>query len=208
VKPDRARIYLNVETTAPTVKEARSQNSSQVNKVMAAIQGLGLADLKMKSTNVSMTPVHSQDEKKEKLPQLLGYHITHTFTVLVRDDDPAKLAAAASRVLDAGLENGVNSVDQVAFFKEDLAPTRREALRMATEVALANAKAIAAGAQEILGEATSISGSPDYQARFDRNSNGITLPGAFAGDAGTLVAGEVEISCRISVTCILADAKK
>lgn len=206
VKPDHARVFLSVQTTAATVKEARTQNGGHVNKVMTAIQNLGLADLKMKSTNLRMEPVHSQEEKKDKLPQLIGYRVSHTFTVLVRDDDPAKLSAAAARVLDTALENGVNVVDQVVFFKADLIAVRRDALSKATEDALANAKAIAAGANEAIAEVTQLTGVPEYrEINFNSNTRFIA-PGGL--DVTSFIAGEVEVTCRIQVTCNLADAKK
>ncbi len=207
VKPDHGRVFLSVQTTAATVKEARTQNSGHVNKVMAAIQALGLADLKMKSTNLHMEPVYSQEEKKDKLPKLLGYRVSHTFTVLVRNDDPAKLSAAAARVLDTAVENGVNNVEKVVFFKADLTATRREALHKATEDALANANAIAEGAKVSVAEVAHLEGSPEFRGHAQPMSNSIVIAGA-GGDGTALVAGEVEITCRISVTCNLAEAKK
>ena len=205
-KPDHARVFLNVETTAATVKEARTQNSGHVNKVMAAIQALGIPNLKMKSTNMHMEPVYTKEEKREKLPQLLGYQVRHVFTVLVQNDDPIKLSAAASRVLDTALENGVNVVDQISFFRADLSAVRREALRFATEDALANAKAIAVGAELAIAEVIQLDGGPEYRPAFmHSNFSGAVLA---AGDATSLVAGEIEVTCQISVTCRVANAKR
>jgi uncharacterized protein YggE len=194
VKPDHARAFLRIQTTADTVKEARTQNANHVNKVMNAIKGLGLADLKMKSTNLHMEPVYSKEEKKDKLPQLLGYRVNHTFTILVRDEDSAKLGAAAARVLDTALENGVDHVEQVVFFKADLVATRREALQKATEDALANARAIAAGAQETVAAVARLD-SLDYGVA-QNNTNSMVALGA-NDDATALVAGDVEVSYRI-----------
>src|SRR5688572_1501720 len=68
VKPNRARVFLAVETTASTVKEARNENKKHVEKVLSSIQGLKIPDLKMKSTNVEVDVIHAKDEKLLKLP--------------------------------------------------------------------------------------------------------------------------------------------
>jgi uncharacterized protein YggE len=206
-KPDHARVFLSVQTTATNVKEARTQNGNHVNKVMNAIKGLGIADLKMKTTNLHVAPLYSQEEKKDKLPQLLGYRVNHAFTVLVRDDDIAKLSASAARVLDTALENGVNNVEQVVFFKEDLTAARRDALSKASADALANAKALASGVQETITEVANIDGSPEYRSIYQGNLNNAFVQVA-GGDDTSFVAGEIEVSCRISITCNLVDTKK
>ena len=47
-----------------------------------------------------------------QLPPISGYRISNTFTVLVQDDDPLKLGALASRVLDTALyEAGFRRTD-------------------------------------------------------------------------------------------------
>jgi uncharacterized protein YggE len=206
VKPDHARVFFSVQTTAATVKETRTQNAGHVNKVMNAIKALGLADLKMKSSNVHMAPVYAKDDKKDKLPELLGYRVHHDFTVLVHEDDPAKLSAAAARILDTALENGVSNVEQVVFLKADIVAPRREALLKATQDALANARAIAAGAQETVAAVAQLDGSPEFRLSQSNLSNSILLAGD--GNDTSLVAGEIEISCRIRATCVLADGKK
>src|SRR5437763_51334 len=83
VKPNRARLFFVVEDTASTVKAVREVNKKHVESVFAAIQGKKIPDLKMKSTNVQINVIHSTDDKLKKLPVVLGYRVTYTFTVLV-----------------------------------------------------------------------------------------------------------------------------
>src|SRR5207248_1314578 len=132
VKPDAARLFLTVETTAPTVKEARARNNEHVKKVMDTVQALRIPDLKMRSTNVQMTILHSRDDKKvDELPRVLGYRVSNSFTVLVTSDDPVKLAGHASKVLDTAIENGANLLDRISFFKVELTEAKRLALTKA-----------------------------------------------------------------------------
>ena len=102
-----------------------------------------------------------RETREDKLPHTVGFRITSTFTVLVQLDDPEKLGAAASKVLDCALENGANNLDQVMIFRKDVNAVRRQALTRAVEDALANARALASGANKTVLEATAIAGKKE-----------------------------------------------
>lgn len=202
VKPDSARVFFSVITMAPTIKEARNDNGARVKKVLDALGALKIPDLKMKSSDVNVDLVHSRNNHDE-LPRVIGYRITNSFTVLVTSDDVTKLNAGATRVLDTALENGVNNVQQIVFFRKDLVDARRQALTKAVEEATANAKALAAGAKVNLSDTVSISGQPEY---YYRDNNRAQVQNAFAPGGGgegdtPIVAGDLEVSCSVSVTC-------
>jgi uncharacterized protein len=208
VKPNRARLFLAVETTFPTVKQARAVNKQAVENVITAIQGLRIADLKMKSTNVEMDVVHSKPEKQDILPVILGYRVTYTFTVLVAGEDTEKLASAAAKVLDTALENGANTLQQIVFFRDDLTEIRRQTLTKATEDAVANAQALAAGAKRTVADILNIDSNPEHSFTAVHNpmSNSILAQPA-PGNSTELVAGDVEVTCRVSVTATFGAAK-
>src|SRR5438552_13076275 len=83
VKPDSARVYFGVQTMARTIKDARTQNGGKVKKVLDALTGLKIDNLKMKTSDVHVELVQSRDDR-DTLPQVLGYRITNSFTVLVQ----------------------------------------------------------------------------------------------------------------------------
>ena len=143
-----------------------------------------------------------------QLPPITGYRVSNTFTVLVEDDDPVKLGVLAGRVLDAALESGATSVQQITFLsKEGMTPARRKALTQAVEDALANAKALAAGARKDHVEVVSIDEQPVYRERpYSGNRNAmvqsanVALPPGGEGEAA-LVVGDLEVTCQVNVTC-------
>jgi uncharacterized protein YggE len=148
---------------------------------------------------VDLVQSHRGDDK---LPQVVGYRVTHTFTVLVQDDDTEKLNAGAGRVLDTALENGANVVQHVTFFKQHDTAAKREALTRAVEEAVANAKALAAGARVDLRDTITINGQPEYHWGGNRDLQSNVM--AIGGPGGTdtpLVAGDLQITCSVSVTC-------
>jgi uncharacterized protein YggE len=121
IRPDRARVFIGVQTYAATVKQARSQNAAQTKQVTDALTALKIPDLKMKSTNMTVELIPA-DVEGSRTPKVAGYRVTNTFTALIANDDPERLGPLAGRVLDTALESGANLVQQIVFFKEDTAP--------------------------------------------------------------------------------------
>jgi uncharacterized protein YggE len=203
VKPDSARVFFRVENYGQQVRESRAENAQKVKKVMDALQALKIPNLKMKSSNLSFQPViYNFPSAEMKLPKVLGYHATNNFTVLVENEDAIKLAEAASKVLDTALESGATGVEQIVFFKRNVEDIRRQALTKAVEEAMANARALARGADEKIASAITISGEPRiyYGGRTQNTQQNIAfLPGN--GSDTPLVAGDLEITCNVSVTC-------
>jgi hypothetical protein len=192
-----------VETYSPQVKEARTDNAQKTRKILDAIKALKIVNLKMKSDNVNVSLVMSQDRTPTTLPKLLGYHVTNSFTVLVENEDALKLGHSASEILDAALENGVTGVGRIMFFKKDSQALRREALTKAVEDAMTNARALARGADEKVLESITINGEPRYFIP-DGTSNNVNFQQDLnLGGAGStpLVAGALEITCNVNLTC-------
>lgn len=203
VKPDSARVFFRVENYGQQVREVRTDNAKRVKKVMDALRALKIDNLKMKSSNVNVQPVvHNFPQAEMKLPQVLGYHVINTFTVLVTNEDAVKLSEQASKVLDSALENGATGVEQIVFFKRDAEDVRRQALTKAVEEAMANARALARGADEKIVASINITGEPRvyYGGRAQNTLQNVSsFPG---NDSDTpLVAGDLEITCSVSITC-------
>jgi uncharacterized protein YggE len=203
VKPDSARLFFTVESYAEQVPAARADNASKVQKVMKALADLKIANLKTKSDNVN---VHQLvDSSGHQLPRVVGYRVTNSFTVLVENEDRAKLGTEASRVLDAVLENGGTGVSQILFFKKgvEAAQLRRQAMTNAVQDALANGRALLAGMDRNKLEPLTVAVTPQYH--FDGSQNTMLQQGGPRGagedTATALVAGDLEFRCQVSLTC-------
>ncbi|MGV3723364.1 MAG: SIMPL domain-containing protein [Actinomycetota bacterium] len=199
IHPDHARVFFGVQTFAPTVKQARSDNAARVKQVTAALTGLKIPDLKMKSTNLTVELVHVDGDGRA--PKVVGYRVTNTFTALVTSSDSEKLGPLASRALDAALENGANIVQQVVFFQEDRADAKRQALVKAVRDARENAGALAEGAGRTVTDVISIVGEPEYAFGGQVQMMNAVQSDAGGGESTSLMAGEQEVTCRVNVTC-------
>jgi uncharacterized protein YggE len=132
-------------------------------------------------------------------PKLVGFKVVHSFTVLVRNNDPQRLGAAAADVLDTATESGANIVEQIVFFKEDEDNVRRQALTAAVEDALSNARALAAGAQVSVRDTIQIDGQPQYDFSLSNTRQNQLLTPEQASTP--LVAGDLQVTCSVRVTC-------
>jgi uncharacterized protein YggE len=200
-KPDSARVFFGVQTVGKTIKQAREENNRKVKQVMDALAELKIPDLKMKTDNVNVELLQS-GEQQSPVPEVRGYRVTNSMTVLVSNPDSTSLSTAASRVLDTALETGVNFVHQIVFFKLDDASVKRLALTNAVQDARANANALAEGANVQILAVHSIEGQPDYRyaPTFDYARTNVALPGA-VGEATHVVAGDLEITCHVRIRC-------
>jgi uncharacterized protein YggE len=205
VKPDSARVFLRVDTQAADILTARALNNKHVKKVMDALKGLQIPNLKMKSDNITVSEVFERRPADDQLARVIGYRVSHHFTTLVENEDPAKLSEYAGRLLDTALSSGANSLQQVMIFRKDMTSARREALTKAVENALANARALAAGANKTVIAATTITDEPRYfylggNTRL-QNTIQVAPGGGADGDGTPVMAGELEIACRVNLTC-------
>jgi len=204
IKPDSARVFFTVETYSEQIREARTDNAQKTRKILDAIKALKIPNLKTKSDNVIVDLVRSQDRTPTTLPKLLGYHITNSFTVLVENEDTVKLGDYAARILDTGVENGATGVSRIMFFKKNEEGVRREVLTKAVEDAMTNARALARGADEKVIESVTINNEPRYFYPRDGLSNAFNVQDLNIGGQGgstPVVAGALEITCTVNVTC-------
>jgi uncharacterized protein YggE len=197
LKPESARVYFGVQSLASSIKTARSDNAAKVKKVFDSLIGLKLPDLQLKSSDVQVEQIQSRADDN-KLPAILGYRMTNTFTVLIQNRDPDKLGEIIGRILDTALESGANEVQNVQFFNKDMSKAKREALALAVKDAKTNAQAIAEGAGVKIIDTFSIEGEPEADARFVQ-SGGL---GTAEGERSTrLVVGDINVSSRVVIEC-------
>ena len=194
-KPDTARLYFGVVTNAKTVVAARQENARVANKVMAGLLELKLPDLKAKSRESHLSIIYENQDKF----QIVGYEVSQFFTILVKEDDPEKLGTTSARILDVGLQNGVNSRGDIEFFKADDSEMQRQAMTKAVQDGIANAQAYAAGAKLSTVGVVEISGQNDVWG----NRFGGGFQGGFGGgdgaSASSFVAGNWKVSSQVRV---------
>jgi uncharacterized protein YggE len=135
VKPDKFSVTVGEETDGATAQEAASKNADLMEKVLAALRALGIAEEQIGTSNYNVFPVYEYKDPAEAcimiyppLPecqpkqQIVGYKAVNSVTVTLDVDGDVD----AGEVIDSAIEAGANNVNGVYFF---ISQERQEEIR-------------------------------------------------------------------------------
>lgn len=137
VRPDVADVQLGIQITRDTARAARDDAADAMNKVLAALRELGLADADLQTAYMTIGPVYDYSSSTQRLT---GYQVSNVINVHVRD--LAKLAD----VVDHSVSAGATTVNGITFNVADRSSAERQAREAAVRDARAHADTLAAAA--------------------------------------------------------------
>lgn len=105
--PDVATISTGVVTQAADANGAMRDNASQMDKVMAALRGAGIAARDIQTSGINLNPQYKYAENMP--PVIVGYQASNTVNVKVRE------LAKLGKVLDALVAQGANQINGPSF---------------------------------------------------------------------------------------------
>jgi len=190
-QPDIAILSLGISTLRPTVAEARNEAASTMQKVIDSLKGNGVAEKDIQSAQYSIYPEY--DYSIVASQKLLGYRITNTVTIKVRDIDKT------SDVLDGATAAGgdLTQVQGISFTIDEPDALRDQAREDAVKDAKARAQRLADTAGVKLGDPISItesSVSPPVPMR-----DALLGGAAEANTATPIQPGELDIDLTVQV---------
>ena len=145
VTPDRATIFLGVQTRAATAAGAGSENARRLKLVLDTLRAIGLSSEQLTTVNYNVSPEMQFSPNGQTPPKVVGYVVTNSVRAeLRRLDDVA-------RVIDAALSKGANEVSSLQFYSSKADSARRAALASAVADARSDAEALARAAGGSLG---------------------------------------------------------
>jgi len=149
VTPDRALVYVGVQTKGRTAALAGAENAKLANAVLAAVRAAGIAREQVGTMNYSVQPSYRYFPDGRK-PELTGYDASNTVRVEVRSVD------LVGKVIDAALGAGANNISGISFYASQMDSVRREAMAAATTDARLSAEVMARAAGGSLGPLMSL----------------------------------------------------
>ena len=158
VEPDKAEIYVNMETTKVTAKEAKDENARISKKVRDTLKKSGVKEDDMETAQFGISPRYEYDEIKRK-SEIVGYTVTHVLKVATTQLDKV------GDFIDIAVDNGADRIDSVSFSltKEKQKEMKDEAMIRASQEAKGKAEALATSLGVRLGKVASVSESSfDY----------------------------------------------
>lgn len=149
VTPDRALVYLGVQTKGKTAALAGQENARLATAILEAVRAAGIARDQIGTMNYTVNPSYRYYPDGRK-PELTGYDASNTVRIEVRNLD------LVGKVIDASLGAGANTISGMTFFASQLQATKHEALGQATTDARQSADAMAKAAGGTLGALISL----------------------------------------------------
>jgi uncharacterized protein YggE len=142
--PDRATLYMGVQSKATTAAAAAADNARRQRAVLDTLHTLGLTATQISTLNYSVAPEMEYD-RAGGTPRIVRYAVNNTVRVeITRLDDVGK-------IIDAALAKGANQISGLEFYSSNVDDARRHALAAAVTKARGDAEAIARAAGGSLG---------------------------------------------------------
>ena len=211
IKPDKGTVRLGVTATGKTAEEAKSKMNEIINKVSAAIKGVGVTANDIKTENFSVYPNYNEIKPmtmeapeisiapappgapRDTNAQATSYTANTNLVITVRQVD------LANKVLDTASSNGANQMGGVEFGSTDTTVAENDARTKAIADAKQKAQTAAEAAGFRLGKLVnyqeSNGGGP---IMYDR---AMSMNAAAEGSAPTqLETGENEVSVTVTLS--------
>lgn len=145
VTPDRATIFLGVQTRASTAAAAAAQNARVQSAILDTLRKIGFGNDQLATVNYNVSPDMQYSPDGRTPPKVVGYVVTNQVKAEARRiEDVAK-------AIDAALAKGANEVASLQFYSSKADSARRAALAAAVADARADAEVLARAAGGTLG---------------------------------------------------------
>jgi len=142
--PDRAAVYVGVQTRASTANAAARDNAQRQRAIIDAVVALGIPREQISTENYSVAPDSRYDQATQRTT-ITGYVVSNVVRVEVHRTDQL------GPILDAALAKGANQINSLDFFASNADSARHEALAQAVARARSDAEAMARAAGGTLG---------------------------------------------------------
>ncbi len=188
--PDYATINLGVVTEDKDAKVAQKANAESMDKVIAAIKALKIADEDIKTVNYSIHPKYDY-YKETGESRIIGYTVSNTVSVTVRD------LTKTGSVIDAAADSGVNTSSSISFGISNYEDYYNTALKNAVLAAKKKAGTVADALGVTLKAPITVNEGGGYNplsnyAVYDMRAEGVS-------SATPIQAGSMEISAYVSI---------
>ena len=197
--PDEAYVYVRVVTQDKVAAEAQRLNQEKSNVVKESFKRNGLSEKDIETSTYYVNPETryyppKDFETDKETYKIVGYTVTHTFKITVKDLD------TLGKIVDDAVSVGANGVDNVAFglSKEKEIQVKGQALSLAAKKAQEKAKSISGSLGVRLGKVLSASESGGYTPYYARyESKALAMDGA--GAPTPITPGKVDVQTTVSI---------
>lgn len=154
VTPDRATIFIGVQTRSATAAQASVENARKQQAVLDTLRALGVPSERIATVEYNVFPEQRfEPQRGDTAPRIIGYNVVNTVRVEVHQ------IQQLGRMIDAVLAKGANGINSLQFSSSNTDEARRTALTSAVSKARGDAEALARAAGGRLGELLELTSS-------------------------------------------------
>jgi len=202
--PDVAQFTFEVITEGGTnIAGLQTQNTEKMNAAIAFVKSKGVDAKDIKTQNYNLTPRYQysncgytpQASKPCPPPEIVGYTVTQTVSVKIRD------FSKISDILGGVVSKGANSVSNLNFVIDDPTAAESDARTEAIGKAKTKAQAVAKAGGFSLGRILSITEGGNYPVYYDKYSTAAVsgMGGGVAAPAPTIEPGSQDVTITVSI---------
>lgn len=195
-KPDTASISFSVVTQGKEATKVQEDNDKKMKTVTDYLKGEGVNEEDIKTSNYNLYPQYDYNtrydsEGKTIPPTIVGYNLTQTVTVKVRD------LAEVGSIIGNLTSKGVNQIETMSYFIDDPDTLKAEARKQAVDKAKDKAQELADKLGVKLGRIINFSEGESYipMAYADR-AYGI----GGGGGASPVEPGSQDVTVSVTLT--------
>jgi uncharacterized protein YggE len=186
--PDRATVYIGVQTRAATAAAAGADNARRVKAVLDTLRASGLTSAQLSTVNYSVSPEMAYPSGQS--PRVTGYTVNNE----IRAEVPS--IGRVGGLIDAALAKGANQVSRLDMESSKADSARSAALADAVVAARADAEAMARAAGGHLGALLELSSNASSSA--PRPMYAMVAGGTARAAPTPIEAGEQTITAMVS----------
>jgi hypothetical protein len=194
VEPDKAEVYVMVQTRAKEAKEAQDENNRISNDVIDALVEAGVAKTDIETDWFNLGPEYDWSDGTQTL---IGYLAQHSLKVTTTD------LTKVGDLVDTAVNAGANNIQSINFglTKDKEKEVYNEALIRASELAQLKAQSIASAIGSRLGDLVSISeSSSNYYPYIYRMDTAVAEGGGMeAPKAAPIQPEKITVSGHVSM---------
>lgn len=201
--PDIANFSFRVVTEGgKDIAGLQEENTGKMNKIIEFVKSEGVADKDIKTENYSINPRYQtsncspwQSQEVCSPPEIVGYTISQTVSVKVRDFDKI------GDILSNSVGLGANSVSGPSFAIDDPDTAKNEARDEAIKKAQEKAEAIANSADFRIGRLLRITEGSAYEPRYnDISLEKSVMASGVGGSAPSVEPGSQDVTVDVTLT--------
>jgi uncharacterized protein YggE len=202
IPPDTAFVTVGMDTAHKSLAEAQRQNSAVIQKVMERLKELKIEKERIQTSAFTVTAQYKPAPRRQEgppppTPEIIGYTVSNTLTVEVRDIEKVSV------VIEECLAAGANHFQGLQWALRDEQQARLSALKIAAAKAREKATALSDAMTMKLGQVLNVTEGTHVVRPQPRTFRSAVATNGGGGEV-PISSGEMRVEATVTVVYEIA----